>query len=143
MPVHQYVYLSTAKVLFREEALLRLLGHARDSNAAVGITGLLLHSGEHFLQLLEGDKDAVYAVVAKIHKDPRHGEFLRLIDRPADDRIFPDWSMGLASMAEISPEHQAEFSSFIADVRAGKITGSPTDRSPIKLLRQFAKSVGT
>ncbi|MCA9589918.1 MAG: BLUF domain-containing protein [Myxococcales bacterium] len=142
MPLHQLLYISAAKVPFTEEQLTELVHDARDGNAKRGVTGLLLYSDGHFIQLIEGEVDAVRELASKIKADTRHHEFQQLLSRQSDARLFPDWSMGLASMADMSEEHRAEFSTFIQDVRSGKIQASPDDRAPMKLLVRFASVVG-
>lgn len=142
LPLLQVLYISAARAPFDEDELMGLVHEARRDNARRGITGLLLYSGGHFIQLLEGEPDAVRDLSAKIKADTRHHEFQVILHRPADERLFPDWAMGVASNVDMSDEHRAELSTFIDDVRSGKLPASPEDRAPIRLLRRFAEVVG-
>lgn len=92
--VIRIVYTSTATVAFADKDLRTLLSRARERNAAVGVTGMLLHHNGAFLQVLEGAPDAVDLVFARINRDPRHRNVVLLDRRDADERSFPDWSMG-------------------------------------------------
>ncbi|MBA2918279.1 blue light sensor protein [Sphingomonas sp. MAH-20] len=62
-------------------------------NAATGVTGALLYTGARFAQLLEGEKDAVLAIMASIARDPRHGDIVILDQRAASARRFSHWSL--------------------------------------------------
>lgn len=66
-------------------------------NAAVALTGSLLHVGEMFVQVLEGPPPAVERVFEVICCDFRHND-VKLIDLvPIKSRLFPEWSMALLS----------------------------------------------
>jgi hypothetical protein len=92
--VIRIVYVSTAAVAFADKDLRTLLARARERNAVVGVTGMLLHHDGAFMQVLEGAADAVDLVFARIGLDPRHRNVVLLDRRDADERSFPDWSMG-------------------------------------------------
>ena len=59
------VYVSSATRLFAAEDLVALLQAARDYNARIGITGMLLYKAGNFLQVIEGDAAAVNALYEK------------------------------------------------------------------------------
>lgn len=86
-----YVSRSNVESIADVQSIIRV---ARSRNAACGVTGLLVYSGEHFAQMLEGPAEAVAPIVAAIRADPRH----RILwERPLaaiDHRWFGDWSMG-------------------------------------------------
>jgi hypothetical protein len=92
--VIRIVYVSTAAVAFADKDLRTLLARARERNAAVGVTGMLLHHDGAFMQVLEGAADVVDVVFARIVRDPRHRNVVLLDRRDSDERSFPDWSMG-------------------------------------------------
>jgi hypothetical protein len=91
--VYQLVYVSTAKELFSAEELERLLKLARAANHALGVTGLLLYSDGNFMQVLEGERDRVLALMARIRRDPRHKDIRVIFEEDAPGRDFADWSM--------------------------------------------------
>lgn len=104
--IHRLLYVSTAADALTAPELEAILRTAQARNAALGLTGLLVFTGRHFMQLLEGEPDAVEAVFAAICADERHHDVAKLIAEPAQDRAFPDWSMALQTPegAEVAPE---------------------------------------
>ena len=62
-------------------------------NQQAGVTGLLLYTPSHFVQVLVGPAPAVHDTLARIKRDPRHSE-LRIIDeREIETSEFASWSM--------------------------------------------------
>ena len=98
MLLHHLIYSSTANINLTEAELHRLLDHWRIKNTQLGITGLLLYSEGHILQVLEGDADVVYSLYATIAADPRHRSLIKLADGPVADRAFADWSMQMRTV---------------------------------------------
>lgn len=70
-----------------------ILVSSRRQNLRRGVTGILLFSGGHFAQLLEGTAQALHETMAAIDADPRHEAVTRLIEGPITQRRFKDWSM--------------------------------------------------
>ena len=85
----QYLYISTAPTLPREEVDAILAASARN-NPERGITGLLLFNGRNFLQLLEGEEGEVAALMQTITADPRHSGVSVLDRRSITARSCPD-----------------------------------------------------
>ena len=98
MLLHHLIYSSTANINLTEAELQRLLYHWRTNNADLGITGLLLYSEGHILQVLEGDADLVHRLYASIAADPRHRSVVKLADGPVPTRAFAGWSMHLCTV---------------------------------------------
>jgi len=88
------IYCSQATDAFTPDDLLALLGAARHRNKPLKVSGLLLYSNQSFLQVLEGDNDAVADVYASISRDPRHTNIRLLMDEEIPSRLFADWTMG-------------------------------------------------
>lgn len=95
----QYLYISTAPTLPREEVDSILATSARN-NPARGITGLLLFNGRNFLQLLEGEEHEVAGLMDTISVDPRHSGVSVLDRRSITVRTCPDWAMQRVMIAE-------------------------------------------
>lgn len=90
----QLTYLSTPTRPFNNEDLMNILEKARLNNASLGISGMLLYTGEGFVQVLEGEENAVDNLVKIIKNDPRHKDF-RIIERKKiDTRDYAEWTMG-------------------------------------------------
>src|SRR4028118_630971 len=92
------VYVSSATRPFSGEDLRVLLETCRKNNAELGITGMLLYKDGNFMQVLEGDEEAVRGLHARIAADPRHRAEITLQEGFAEWRQFPDWSMGFRDL---------------------------------------------
>lgn len=93
-PVTSIAYVSTATEPFDDEQLAGLLTRSRRSNDDRDLTGMLLHRRGRFFQVLEGPADAVDALMARIRRDPRHGDVRVLLSEQIDERRFSEWTMG-------------------------------------------------
>ncbi|GAB3294504.1 BLUF domain-containing protein [Hymenobacter humi] len=91
--MHHLVYTSTATVLLTEADLHRQLSHWREKNARLDVTGVLLYSEGHIMQVLEGAADTIHALFDTIETDIRHRGVTKLADGPVSERAFADWSM--------------------------------------------------
>lgn len=95
MPLKSLTYTSHASLDLTAGDLEDIHRTARETNALDGITGLLVFNGTHFLQVIEGDADAIDSLVERLRRDPRHhGLEIREEGTPAE-RSFPSWSMEL------------------------------------------------
>ncbi|MGB5735072.1 MAG: BLUF domain-containing protein [Thiohalocapsa sp.] len=94
----QLCYASTTTREMQRQDLLELLTYARKHNAGIGVTGLLLFQGQHFLQVLEGDAETVRELFKHICKDPRHGNVALLFEELVSERQYRDWSMGFQAL---------------------------------------------
>lgn len=96
-PFHRMAYVSQALIDPCSNAPREILSASAQRNAALGVTGVLCFSGDHFAQLLEGDSAALAQLMCSIRRDPRH-RMLR--EWPAevagDKRWFARWAMGYA-----------------------------------------------
>lgn len=97
MKLCRLIYLSRAAGPISAAKLTELVRKSSESNHARGLTGLLLYSGGHFMQVLEGDEIQLTSLYAKITADPRHTELAKLQHADADERLFPDWGMQLVN----------------------------------------------
>lgn len=96
----QLCYTSTATKPMTQSDLEALLQRARQFNASQDVTGVLLHHTGSFLQYLEGPRQGIERVYARIRVSPLHTDLFELLDGPADERLFPDWKMGSTGVPE-------------------------------------------
>ncbi|WP_308113628.1 BLUF domain-containing protein [Kineosporia corallincola] len=113
--MHELIYVSRAGVDLTEDQLESFLGPCRTRNAREGLTGALVHvherarleepfqqiePGEHtrqafFVQLLEGQPDAVEQTYRRILRDELHDEVTVLSRQERDGRSCEGWRMRL------------------------------------------------
>lgn len=105
------IYASTAAELMDEDSLLDMLEAFRLRNERLGVTGMLLHKGGNFMQMLEGDKEQVLRLFQEISGDPRHRQVTEVLSGEASERQFPNWTMGFFNMDKVpdSPDFGAYF----------------------------------
>ena len=106
------IYASTATRPVSDRELSELLQRARVSNAAHGLSGILLHVDGSFFQVLEGEAATVDAVYERIRCDPRHSRVTIIVREPIARRAFADWSMGFAEMASTQLGHTLGLNDF-------------------------------
>ena len=97
------LYASRAKEPLTPEVIDAILQSSRKGNPASGVTGLLCHSGDVFMQVLEGGRDVVSALYNRIANDPRHTDVVLLKYEEITERRFAGWSMGQVNMARLNP----------------------------------------
>ncbi|MFK8113218.1 MAG: BLUF domain-containing protein [Rubripirellula sp.] len=97
----QLVYASAATVQFSEEDLEQLLEYARNNNASLNVTGILLFKDNTFFQVLEGHRGDVEALYDKIGLDKRHDNVLLLTTNEIEERNFGEWKMGFVHDATV------------------------------------------
>jgi len=96
-------YASRAAAALDAEELAAILKTSRANNATAGITGVLCHADGHFVQVIEGGRDAVNRLYARIVADARHRDVTLLGYEHVGERRYAGWSMGQANMARLNP----------------------------------------
>ncbi len=130
----QLLYISQAATPMDSKALMELLSQCHRKNGQLKLTGLLLYSAGHFIQLLEGDPAAVSQVYECIRHDPRHTNLRVLLQEPARQRIFDRWRMGLLNMDDGSALDRDRLMSVCQQLREGNADARTT---ALSLLREF------
>lgn len=87
-----------------------ILAQARAHNPALGVTGILCHCGDNFMQVLEGGRDAVNQLYGRIARDPRHRDVAVLHFEEVLERRFAGWTMGQVNMAKVNPSIVLKYS---------------------------------
>ncbi|MBK8507451.1 MAG: BLUF domain-containing protein [Candidatus Competibacter sp.] len=83
-----------------EADMEKLLFAARRNNQRDGITGVLLHHGKIFIQCIEGPRDQLDKLYARIEADPRHKNIIKVLDESIETRSFGTWQMGCSNLSE-------------------------------------------
>lgn len=75
------------------------------ANSRIAITGAMLFTGTHFVQILEGDLAEIDRLLAVIERDTRHTE-LRITERKSiAQRRFPTWTMAYMGPSRFVSRH--------------------------------------
>jgi Sensors of blue-light using FAD len=131
---------STTSHLPTKAELHAMLEETREINAQASVTGILLYKDGNFLQVLEGDQEAVMRLVSKIKEQQRHKDCQILLRGTSDHRLFPDWSMAFRDLMDNSPKCLPGFSNFLNTPFTGvEFSASPADC--MKLLLSFKKNM--
>ena len=77
--------------------LATILSASRRNNEAANITGALAYDESWFIQVLEGERRAIWQTFARINEDERHAGCVLIEMADADCRLFGNWWMGLAT----------------------------------------------
>ena len=97
------VYASRAATGLTNAMIEDILETARSHNPASGITGILCHSGDVFIQVLEGGRDEVCELYNSIARDARHTNVRLLIFEEIRERKFCNWTMGHVDLKKVNP----------------------------------------
>lgn len=92
------------------ELIDAILARSRVTNPALGITGILCHGGDVFMQVLEGGREPVNELYNRIVRDPRHQNVTLLHYAEVAERRFSGWTMGQVNLARINPSIVLKYS---------------------------------
>lgn len=133
-PIRQILYVSRAVPPASATALDAILHISRRNNRRSDLTGCLMYSGRHFVQVLEGPADSVEAALERIQADPRHTALRVLMDGQTIRRRYGEWEMGglfsldvadrLEAIAEADPPDPAEVAQLLELVRPDEQMGA-------------------
>lgn len=131
--MRQLLYISSAARGELAGEVPAIVGQSLRNNRRAGVTGLLWSDGKRFLQVLEGEDNAVQATFDRIRADPRHRAVVVLHDRTIASREFGEWAMVArgpldtadlfdarmqAALAHASPAVRGTFEGLVAARRA-------------------------
>lgn len=103
MKLNRLIYKSTADPKFMDaKGFSDLLSQCNSKNETQGINGLLLLSGNHFLQVLEGPSEFLNELYKKIINDKRHHDVRLLCYESISVPSFSDWNMRLIELDKVS-----------------------------------------
>ena len=99
--LRQVIYISQATRDLSDEEIRRLVDVAAANNRVRQITGALLYLESSFIQVLEGEAEAIANLLDKLRRDTRHENLRLLSDIEIAERQFEDWSMGLIESSKV------------------------------------------
>jgi len=100
-PLHEILYASTMAANAPLSIVADIAARARITNQSRQITGLLVFDGMRFCQQLEGSYPEVATLIARIRRDPRHGQLEILHEGPLAGRRFKRFSLGYTSHEDV------------------------------------------
>jgi len=107
------IYGSATNYQMHQDELAEILETARRNNAKVGITGMLLYKNMNFIQVLEGEAEAVEQLYEKIKLDERHHSVYTILKREIKAREFGEWKMSFVDLDETPPVDLPGYSDFL------------------------------
>jgi hypothetical protein len=81
-----------------------ILRKAHAWNTQNAITGMLCEGQGVYLQALEGERNTVTGLYARIHADPRHKDLELLHCESITQRRYAGWSMARVSLSDVDPQ---------------------------------------
>ena len=102
--IYVLIYKSRCKGLANWDLVNSILVSSTRNNPANGITGVLVASETHFLQVLEGEFEALNETFERISRDARHDKVQLISFTEAEERIFADWAMHGIGLFDLNQE---------------------------------------
>jgi hypothetical protein len=108
MCIHRLIYKSIATdEVVSNKTLQDLESQATWSNGEKGITGLLMLSGNAFLQVLEGQAHDLTELFGRIMQDRRHHQVELITFEKIFERSFSDWNLRLVDLHDMPGQQRA------------------------------------
>lgn len=124
-------------------ALAEIHRISQRNNARCDVSGLLLYSKGHFLQVLEGRATTLERIYQKIAADPRHSDIESLCRTPIVDRNFGNWNMGLLDLDACGHLQRWMLSAFSELLVHARTSGDHDEARQlvVQLLRSFREQL--
>lgn len=121
MSLRRLIYISRVARQVRFADAEEIARSSIERNQQAGLSGLLLYTPSHFIQVLEGEPSAIASTYFRIAKDPRHTQLRVIDDGEIDEREFGAWAM----TATLCPANSAQLEQLTLDaalllLRAGR-----------------------
>lgn len=143
------IYYSSASPHLQDSDVDAILDEAIRRNGRCGITGLLAYDAFYFMQILEGEDEAVNTLYLSIAADPRHYDVRLILYQRIEERRFSEWSMALAKLPDVpgryidnlygdsSPSFSRLTMPSNTSTCSGTISSGQPDTAQLLLLRPF------
>ena len=104
MSLFRIIYKSVPTIPISDDFLFSIFGSSEKFNVKEQVTGLLLATNKHFLQVIEGDKRVLNELYHNISKDTRHDQIDLLSFEMVETRVFSEWSMKILKVDDLHKE---------------------------------------
>ena len=91
--MYRLIYKSRSTQPIDWELVDSIIGASQEGNTELSVSGVLLATTNHFLQVLEGSYEDVNRLYCTIVKDARHHQVQLISFTCAEERIFNNWTM--------------------------------------------------
>ena len=102
--LNSLIYKSRSKGLANWDLVESILASSTRNNPANGITGVLVVTETHFLQVLEGPFEPLNETFDRIARDTRHGGTQLISFAEIKERKFADWAMHGIGLFDLNRE---------------------------------------
>ncbi|MGD1824352.1 BLUF domain-containing protein [Chromobacterium violaceum] len=109
MALQHLIYVSTARRELDNADLEALLESCVRHNLRNDISGVLLYGPGNFIQVLEGEADAIAETYQRILDDPRHHNLIEILLENIERRSFAEWRMGFTRLDDETIRKQPGF----------------------------------
>ncbi len=90
--IYRLIYCSTATSRANTEDMHKLIELSKQSNSQHDITGLFAYNSRFFLQSIEGARELVNELYARIQHDPRNQHVVLVKYAQVSERLWSGWS---------------------------------------------------
>ena len=122
--------------------LARIMESSKRNNRPAGLTGALVVDPLWFVQMLEGERKAVWSTFRRLEDDDRHANVVLVEMREAEERLFANWWMGLV---RVSDDNRDVLGKHLVDghlrphrMSAAQMSGLMSDVASLGLARETA-----
>lgn len=102
--MYRLIYKSRANQRIDWTMVTELVNKSEEKNQDAGITGVLLATDTHFLQVLEGGFDEVNELFMHIVRDTRHDHVQLIAFDCVESRLFGGWAMHAVGVFDFNQE---------------------------------------
>ena len=127
------MYKSRCKGVANWDLVESILESSTRNNPANAITGVLVATKNHFLQVLEGEFEPLNTTLERISRDSRHHEIQLISFSEIEQRRFGDWGMHGIGLFEMNRELAAKLCSKFGEEN-GNVCFPSTEHEVLDLL---------
>jgi len=98
-----YVSQSTSPEAKQMSDVETIVALAKKKNREFGITGALFFLNGNYMQVIEGEEQAIAQLMQNIYADPRHISIEMVMDTPIRKRGFQQWNMDYFNLSSPTP----------------------------------------
>jgi hypothetical protein len=132
-PLRSVIYKSRCNGTADWELVESILESSTRNNPPNAITGVLVATETHFLQVLEGEFKALNATLERISRDTRHHQVQLISFSEIEERRFGDWGMHGIGLFDLNRELAARLSDKFGEDQ-GNVRFPSTEREVMELL---------